>query len=83
MKIVLSKTEKIMALLNQYDPTGEFVRSNDYHCYSYEADTIAQSIRKNSRLETVLNAIAEMFPEIDTNSERTQQMAVCIMIAVK
>jgi hypothetical protein len=49
MRISLTKTEKIMALLNQYDPTGEYARLGDYHCYSYEADAIAQSIRKNSR----------------------------------
>jgi len=82
MRISLTKTEKIMALLNQYDPTGEYARLGDYHCYSYEADTIAQSIRKNSRVETVLNAIAEMFPEIDIHSEGAKQMARCIMMTI-
>ena len=72
-----------MALLNQYDPTGEHTRSEDYRCYSYEADTIAHNIRKNSRLETVLNAIAEVFPGIDTDSDGVQQMAVCILREVK
>ena len=83
MRISLTKTEKIMALLNQYDPTGEYARLGDYHCYSYEADTIAQSIRKNSRVETVLNVIAEMFPEIDMDSEGAKQMAVCMLMAIK
>ena len=72
-----------MALLNQYDPTEEHARSDDYRCYSYEADTIAHNIRKNSRLETVLNAIAEVFPGIDTDSDGVQQMAVCMLMAIK
>ena len=83
MKIVLSITEKIMALLNQYDPEGRYARSKDYRCYSYEADTIAQNIRKNSRVETVIKYIAEMFPEIDTDSEGVKQMAGYVLMAIK
>lgn len=83
MKIVLSKTEKIMALLNQYDPTGEYARSDDYRCYSYEADIIAQNIRKNSRVETVIKYIAEVFPGIDTDSEGVKQMAGYMLMAIK
>ena len=83
MRINLTKTEKIMAILNQYDPMGEYARSNDYCCYCYEADSIAHNLRKNSRLETVFKAIVKVFPGIDTDSDGVQQMAVCILIAVK
>lgn len=37
----LSKAEKIMAFLNQWDPEGIYKASQDYRVYSYEADTIA------------------------------------------
>ena len=83
MRITLSKTEKIMSLLNQWDPTGEYAKSDDYRCYSYEADTIACSIRKNSKIEKVEMAIKEVFPHANLNPEHVRLMAGYILQAIK
>ena len=61
MKIRLSKTEKIAALLNQWDPTGRYGKSDDWRAYNYEADTIAQNVRANSKIESIEKSLYEQF----------------------
>ena len=53
----LTKAEKIMALLNQWDPMHG--ADKDFRFYQVEAEEIAQKIRKNSKLETVEKAVRE------------------------
>ena len=78
IKMKLSKQEKIMALLNQWDPTGEFASSQDYRIYSFEADNIAQNIRSNSKVETIERVIKEVFSDIEINDELIKQIASLI-----
>ena len=59
MKMQLAKSEKIMALLNQWDPAGEYKKSGDYRVYQFEAETIALEVRSNSKPETVEKVIRE------------------------
>ena len=40
VKIKLTKSEKILALLNHWDPAEVYTLSNDYRAYNYEAETI-------------------------------------------
>ena len=53
----LSKAEKIMALLNQWDPLHG--ADKDFRFYQVEAEEIAQKIRKNSSLKTVEKAVRD------------------------
>ena len=52
-----TKAEKIMALLNQWDPLHG--AGKDYRFYQVEAEEIAQRIQKNSSLKTVEQAVRE------------------------
>ena len=75
MKMMLSKAEQIMALLNQWDPEGRYATGAGYRSYSYEGETIAQSIRKNSRLESVEEAIADSFAGTELDKTEMHQIA--------
>ena len=82
IRLSLSKADKIMALLNQWDPEERYKNGAGAMAYSYEAETIAQEIRSNSKTETIENAIAEAFL-IPLDSTEVRQMAVYIKSAVK
>lgn len=53
----LTKAEKVMMFLNQWDPAHG--ADKDYRFYQVEAEEIAQKIRKNSSLKTVEQAVRE------------------------
>ena len=62
MKIKLPKPTKadiILGLLNYWDPAGIHKVSGDWRAYRYEAETIAQRVRKNSKVESIEKAIIE------------------------
>lgn len=52
-----SKAEKIMMLLNQWDPAHG--ADKDFRFYNVEAEEIAHNIRKNSPLLSVEKAVRE------------------------
>ena len=79
--VTLTKSDKILALLNQWDPDGRCANGAGYNAYNYEAETIAQSIRSNSKAETVKNAVREMFQEADENE--ISQVAECIVAMMR
>ena len=58
---MLSKTERILAIINYYLP-----HTNIYQ-YHYEADSIAYNTRKNSSLKTVEKLVREYLPDVDEN----------------
>ena len=74
----LTRSEKIMALLNQWDPAGSYKSSQDYRVYSYEAETIAQSIRSNSTIKTIEKAIQEAFAEIEIDTDELKKVVQVI-----
>ena len=74
----LTRSEKIMALLNQWDPAGSYKSSQDYRVYSYEAETIAQSIRSNSTIKTIEKAIQESFAEIEIDTDELKKVVQVI-----
>ena len=85
--MTLTKSEKILALLNQWDPAGEYKNSGDYRAYNYEAETIAQKVRSNSKVETVEKAIKETMDVVmdgrEPNEQEVKAMAHYILAAVK
>lgn len=83
LKIQLSKADKIMALLNQWDPEGRYTNGAGVRSYSYEGETIAQNIRSNSKLESIEKAIRELFSEIELMDDEVKAMAAYIKQAVK
>ena len=66
----LSKTERILAIINFFLP------HDDLYQYRYEADSIAYNTRKNSSLKTIEGLIEEYLSDID--SELRHLMAVSI-----
>lgn len=74
----LSKAEKIMAFLNQWDPEGTYKTSQDYRVYSYEADTIAQGIKSNSSLKAIEKVVQEAFQNLDIEGEDLKKIAQVI-----
>lgn len=86
IKMTLTKAEKIMALLNQWDPAGEYKESGDYHVYQYEAETIAMRLRSNSTIKTATDAVRETMTDtmdgkqLDENEVR--QIAGLILLAI-
>lgn len=86
IKMTLTKAEKIMALLNQWDPAGEYKESGDYHVYQYEAETIGMKLRSNSTIKTAADAVRETMTDtmdgkqLDENEVR--QIAGLIMLAI-
>lgn len=89
IKMSLTKTEKIMAVLNQWDPAGEYKSTGDYQVYSFEADMIADSIRTNSSVTSAERAIREALESememtgksLDDNE--VHKMAGYILAAIK
>ena len=70
MKLTLSKTERILAIINFFLP------HTDLYQYRYEADSIAYNTRKNSSLKTVEKLVREYLPDLD--EEMYHQMAAAI-----
>ena len=67
---MLSKTERILAIINYFLP-----HMNIYQ-YHYEADSFAYNIRKNSSLKTVEKLVQEYLSDVDENTYH--QLAVAI-----
>ena len=67
---MLSKTERILAIINYYLPHESLYQ------YHYEADSIAYNTRKNSSLKTVEKLVREYLPDVDENLYH--QLAVAI-----
>ena len=70
MRITLSKTERILAIINYFLPHTDL---NQYH---FEVDSIAYNTRKNSSLKTVEKLVREYIPDLD--EEMYHQMAAAI-----
>jgi len=70
MRITLSKTERILAIINFFLPHTDLYR------YHFEADSIAYNTRKNSSLKTVEKLVREYIPDLD--EEMYHQMAAAI-----
>ena len=83
IKLKLTKTEKVMALLDQWDPDGRRRQGAGFMAYSYEADTIAQELRSNSKIETIERYIMEAFADTPLDADQVHQMAVYIKNAVR
>ena len=82
IKMTLTKSEKIAALLNQWDPVGKYNKSGDWRVYNFEAETIAQKVRSNSKAASVEKAIRETIGT-DLDEREVQMMAQYILAAVK
>ena len=78
----LTKAEKILALLNQWDPEKRVANGAGYRAYNYEAETIAQHVRSNSKAESVEKAINDVF-DSGMKDEEVKTIAECILMAVK
>ena len=76
----LTKAEKIMGILNYWDPDNRKARG--YHAYNYEAETIAQYVRVNSRTETVIKAIYEAF-DCELKENEVKAAAQYILMTIK
>ena len=81
IKLKLTKTEKVMALLDQLDPDERRRNGAGVMDYSYEADTIAQELRSNSKIETIERYIMEAFSDTPLDTDQVHQMAVYIKSA--
>ena len=57
---------------------GVYLTIQGYRIYSFEADTIAQNIRSNSKVETIERVIKEVFSDIEINDEFIKQIASLI-----
>ena len=68
--MTLSKTEKILAILNYFLP------HTDLYQYHYEADSIAYNTRKNSSLKTVEKVVREYLPDIDEDLIKHMVVAI-------
>ncbi|MBR3142915.1 MAG: hypothetical protein IKF09_07215 [Clostridiales bacterium] len=67
---MLSKTERILAIINYFLPHESLYQ------YHYEADSIAYNTRKNSSLKKVEKLVREYLPDVDENLYH--QLAVAI-----
>ena len=67
--MMLSKTERILAIINFYLP------HTDLNQYYFEADSIAYNTRKNSSLKTVENLVREY---LEADDVLVHEMAVAI-----
>ena len=89
IKMTLTKAEKIMALLNQWDPAGEYKESGDYHVYQFEAETIGMKLRSNSTIKTATDAVRETMidtmdgKQLDENEVRKIAGLILLAIAKK
>ena len=68
LRMPLSKTDRILALINYYLPTDDI---NRYH---FQADSIAYNTRKNSSLKRIEELVRE-YLQIE-NEELIRQLAV-------
>ena len=68
--MTLSKTEKILAILNYFLP------HTDLYQYHYEADSIAYNTRKNSSLKTVEKVVREYLPDLDEDLIKHMVVAI-------
>ncbi len=82
-KIRLSKADKIMALLNQWDPIGRYANGEGLRSYSYEGETIAQDIRSNSKTESIEKSIREAFSEVELVDNEVKAIAGYIERAMR
>ena len=76
--MTISKIEKVLALLNQWDPEGRYAFTHNVWVYGYEGEMIAQVLQSNSRIETIESAIVEAFSEAVLDENEASQMAVLI-----
>ena len=87
IKMPLSKSEQVLALLNQWDPAGKYEKSNDWRAYRYEAETIAQNIKSNNALSTIERVIREAMDVVmdgqELNEEEVKKIAECIQLILK
>ena len=68
--MTLSKTERILAILNYFLP------HTDLYQYHYEADSIAYNTRKNSSLKTVEKVVREYLPDLDEDLIKHMVVAI-------
>lgn len=78
----LTKAEKILALLNQWDPEKRVANGAGYRAYNYEAETIAQHVRSNSKEESAEKAMKDVF-YCSLKDEEVKTIAKYILLAVK
>ena len=85
IKMTLTKTEKIMAILNQWDPEKRGTPDGelDWREYQYEADTIAQHIRSNSSVMTVEKYLREVLKLDQVSNDEVKTVAVMIQTMLK
>lgn len=57
-----TKAEMIRTFFNQWDPL-DFVKEAGYMFYNYEAEDLAQQIRKNSKPEKIASIIQQLMEE--------------------
>ena len=85
-----TKAEIIRTFLNQWDPLN-YVDKAGFMFYNYEAEEIAQRIRKNSKLETIEAVVREVMEDkiqiehsdVVLDDEECRQMAVLIKTWMK
>ena len=85
IKMTLTKTEKILAILNQWDPEDRRGSDGklDWRAYHFEADTIAQQVRSNSSVKTVEKSIRETLDVEQINDEEIKTVAKVIAAGLK
>ena len=85
-----TKAEIIRTFLNQWDPLNYFDKAG-FMFYNYEAEEIAQRIRKNSTLETIEAVVREVMEDkiqiehsdVVLDDEECRQMAALIKTWMK
>ena len=85
-----TKAEIIRTFLNQWDPLN-YVDKAGFMFYNYEAEEIAQRIRKNSTLETIEAVVREVMEDkiqiehsdVVLDDEECRQMAALIKTWMK
>lgn len=85
-----TKAEIIRTFLNQWDPLN-YVDKAGFMFYNYEAEEIAQRIRKNSKLETIEEVVRESMEDkiqiehsdVVLDDEECRQMAILIKTWLK
>jgi len=85
IKMTLTKTEKIMAILNQWDPEKRGTPDGelDWREYQYEADTIVQQIRSNSSVTTIEKYLREVLKLDQVSNDEVKAVAVMIQAMLK
>lgn len=85
-----NKAERILAILSYWDPL-KMKDAAGIMFYNYEAEEIAQSVRKNSSLKTVENKLREAIElkaelegvELNLDEAELHQVAAGILQSVK